>query len=136
MARVLVLDDNKAICLAMVRMLGGRHEVRYAHDGRCLDQRIARHEPDLVLVDLNMPEVNGIEVIIRLSELRPELPVIAFTGGGLFPAELNLDAAKILGAVATLEKPLHNRKLQRLVDDLLCRAKGGGEVQRDPKTTY
>ncbi len=58
-----------------------------------------------------MPEMDGIEVIMGLRDLSPGLPVIAISGGGLFPEELLLENAQGLGAIITLSKPFDIRKL-------------------------
>lgn len=122
MAIILVIDDEKAVRDTMRRLLERRgHEVREAANGR--EALKAPPDYDLVITDINMPEMDGIEVIMALAERRPGLPVIAISGGGRLPKDLLLSSADMLGAVQTLPKPFDLTELNEAVDRAL--ASGG-----------
>lgn len=106
MARILLIDDEPAVRAGLGRYLRMKgHEVEEAGDGRQA-LRLATTAPvDLVITDINMPEMDGIEVILALLERTPGLPIIAISGGGRMPKEVLLASAGVLGAVTTLEKP-------------------------------
>ena len=82
MARILVVDDlpgMRAIATVVLRSAG--HEVETAAGGREALERIEDQPPDLVLLDLDMPEVDGFKVLESLCVrgLRPPMPVIIFS---------------------------------------------------------
>jgi len=85
MLRVLVVDDNRdaADSLAMMLELTG-HEVRTAHDGEAALNEAARFTPDVVLLDIGMPGMNGYEVALRLRETPHgrRARIVALTGWG------------------------------------------------------
>lgn len=123
MARVLLIDDEQPVRSALRRLLTHMgHEVVEAENGRMALTLAAREAVDLVITDINMPEADGIEVIMALSERQPELPVIAVSGGGLMEKQLLLQNAEILGARFTLTKPFDLDVFQETVE----RALGGG----------
>ena len=83
--RVLVVDDNRdsAHSLAMLLELAG-HDVRTAHDGLEAVDAAAAFQPNLILLDIGMPRLNGYEAARRIREQQRESPVflIALTGWG------------------------------------------------------
>jgi DNA-binding NtrC family response regulator len=125
MAIILVIDDEKAVRDTMRRLLERRgHEVREAANGR--EALKAPPDYDLVITDINMPEMDGIEVIMALAERRPGLPVIAISGGGRLPKDLLLSSADMLGAVQTLPKPFDLTELNEAVDRALASGDADG----------
>ncbi len=120
MARILVIDDDRNVREAVASYLSRLgHEVREAQDGRRGLKAIAEGDIDLVISDINMPEMDGIEVINALREAATGAPLIAMSGGGLYPKELLLDSAQMLGAVSTLPKPFQLEDLRRAVEAAL-----------------
>src|SRR5262249_50212553 len=102
--RILVVDDEPAIRSLLAEILESSGlEVITAQDGREARDQASRHSLDLVITDLIMPEVEGIEFIAKLRKERKDLKLIAMSG--LFSADM-LSAARLLGAHATLTKPL------------------------------
>ena len=84
--RVLVVDDNQAAAITLGKMLTQfwKHEVEIAHDGPAAIERAVAFKPDLVLLDIGLPELSGYEVAERLRAM-PEFAVsllIALTGYG------------------------------------------------------
>lgn len=126
MATILLIDDETAVRDTMRRLLERYgHEVREAANGR--EALKAPPEYDLVITDINMPEMDGIEVIMALTERRPGLPVIAISGGGRLPKDLLLSSADMLGAVTTLPKPFDLSELIEAVDAALASGETGGD---------
>jgi two-component system, sensor histidine kinase len=83
--RVLVVDDNvdaAAMLAALIRQLG--HEVEIVHDGSAALRAVEGYRPEVILLDIGMPGMNGFEVAQRLRELRrvPRLRIVAVTGWG------------------------------------------------------
>lgn len=112
MARVLLIDDDEDHRTLARRILEGvGHEVEEASDGADGLKRFGKRRPDLVLTDINMPGLNGHEVISALRVLHKDVPIIAISGGSAIPKdELLLKAAK-LGAAEVIMKPFEFRQL-------------------------
>ena len=91
-----------------------------AGDEQQLVVRARSQEPDLVITDINMPDMDGIELIRALRGREPPLPVVVMSGGGTFDKRLLLDSARMLGAVVALEKPFSLDELKRVVEDSLA----------------
>ena len=85
-------------------------EVLEARTGKEVhDEDIA--DADILVTDILMPEEDGIELLIKLSKLAPELPVIAISGGGKISSGNYLEMASSLGAIAVFKKPFDENDL-------------------------
>jgi CheY-like chemotaxis protein len=108
MAHILIVDDDE-MDRTLVRGLLAQegHDTHVASDG---DEALAlcRGTPvDLVITDLQMPKVHGLELISMLRDLSPRPAIIAISGTG----ESQLDVASAVGADATLSKPISHDEL-------------------------
>jgi len=121
MARILVIDDDPAIRTTLRKVLEREgHSIREAPDGQAGIDEVDREAPELVIVDLIMPEKEGIETIMELRERHPELTILAISGGGLSTDPSGpLSDAKVLGADGSLAKPFTVERLIRTVDEML-----------------
>ena len=81
------------------------HQVDEAANGLPAMRILEDHPVDLVLTDLNMPEMNGIELLIELTTRGHDARIIAMSGGGLVAAQELIAVAHLLGAVDVLRKP-------------------------------
>ena len=81
--------------------------------------------PDIVLTDILMPDMNGIDVIRGLQELAPQLPVIAMSAGERSRDFELLANAKVLGAMSLLRKPFSKNELLTVVEAALGKAPRG-----------
>ena len=119
MSHVLVVDDDLATAEAvadMVSLLG--HETQVALGPRKAIESIHRGAPTLILLDLNMPGVNGLEVCryIKRDPLASDTPVIIVTAED---APTVIEAAKEAGASGYLVKPVEFDKLEMLLEQAL-----------------
>jgi CheY-like chemotaxis protein len=121
MSSILVVDDEPKIRKLFHRILEdfGR-TILEAADGQEAVKTYAEHKPALVITDIVMPNKEGIETIINLKRINPDIKIIAMSGGGRVGAESYLAIAKRLGAAYTLEKPIDQGKLKAMVKDLLA----------------
>jgi CheY-like chemotaxis protein len=120
MARILVVDDDEDFRRVLARMLtGAGHEVAEVGDGSHAIEAYRAQPSDLVLSDIYMPGVDGVEAIIRLRVEFPDIRIVAVSGGGYRDKEEVLDVAARLGARATLTKPLERRLLLKTVERVL-----------------
>lgn len=121
MARILLVDDEPDVRSTLRRVLErDGHEVLEACDG--LEAlRIAGETPvELVITDMLMPKMDGIELILAFRSHHSDIPIIAMSGGGqVVPRELVLDNANQLGVVTSLPKPFEVLELRSLVETVL-----------------
>ncbi len=118
--RILVADDDEQYRLMLQRTLErAGYAVTAADNGATAITAARQRHHDVAVLDLLMPEKEGLETIRELKSLCPALPVIAITGGGRGNPSDYLRAARLLGAVATLEKPFSIQDLLRVVRDAL-----------------
>lgn len=120
MARIVLADDEPKLRDLFARYLTGLgHEVRTAADGNEVMAALASDHADLLVTDINMPDMDGIEILTTLRRNGSELPVIAISGGGYLDKNLLLSSAAMLGAVLTLEKPFALDELRAAVEQAL-----------------
>lgn len=116
MARILIVDDvesDRVVQVAILTKAG--HEVLSASDGEPALRQHLERGVDLVITDLQMPDVHGFELIAMLRDLSPSPPVIAVSGTG----EFQLDMARQLGAAASVSKPIDAVTLLQAVQEVL-----------------
>ncbi|GGK29060.1 response regulator [Salinarimonas ramus] len=122
MARILVIDDVAGVRRSIVASLKRHgHEVEEAANGADGVAKAARVRPDLVVTDMLMPGMDGIDTIERLREIPGggAIKVLAISGGGsLVPAA---DALIVAEAIAdgVLPKPFDNTELEAAVTALV-----------------
>lgn len=81
MAKILVAEDDKALAIVLRNVLrGDSHEVDVAHDGESALELIENYIYDLVVLDWDLPKVNGLEVCKRYRKEGGQLPVLFLTG--------------------------------------------------------
>jgi DNA-binding NtrC family response regulator len=116
--RVLVVDDDKSIRILYSRVLSsGGFEVQTAENGREAINLLSGFRPDLIILDLVMPEQEGIETLLQLHSKHPEIPVVAISGA--LGANEYLHVADLLGACETLPKPIKPEQLLKTVKSVL-----------------
>jgi PAS domain S-box-containing protein len=113
--RVLVVDDEAAVARALGRMIGDVHDVRIANDGDQALELIEREPFDIVLCDVMMPRVSGIDVYERVRAGHPELAGrFVLVTGGVFAPEIR---ARLEGhGVPCLFKPFDRAILLEVVE--------------------
>ena len=116
MARLLVVDDDEGDRVVLRTILErANHQVWVAKDG---DEALSEFQGkgiEVVITDLQMRNVHGLELITILRELNPRPGIIAVSGTG----ETQLDMARMVGASVTLTKPIRPDQLLDAVTTLL-----------------
>jgi len=128
MANLLIVEDDRSLrdLLAEVLREAG-HEVQVAANGVEASRLFARHGADLVITDIFMPGMDGIEIIMELRQQVPSPKIIAISSGGVLRqrvagVESNydvLDDAKLAGADRILYKPFDLAVLLQTTSELL-----------------
>jgi len=112
-ARILVVDDEEIVLRSCKRILAGRdYEVETVADGSEALQLIENNHIDVLVLDIKMPGIDGLEVLQRVKETHPDIDVIMITG--LHEIEAAVQAMK-LGAFDYLPKPFDPAELQMAV---------------------
>ncbi len=128
MASILVIEDDPGVRDLLTRVLVREgHEIETACDGREGMQALGDFEADIVITDINMPGMDGIELITNFRKTRVDVPIIAISGGGLIAKEVLLSSAAALGAVEVVSKPFELGQLVGAVGRALA-----GEDNRAP----
>ncbi len=107
MTDILILDDDPQILKMAATMLErAGYRTLTCDNGDVALTLLQAGPPKLLITDILMPGIDGIEMIGRCAQLHPTLKVVAMSGGRRkLSAEFNLKSAKMLGAVDVLEKP-------------------------------
>ncbi len=103
-ARILIIDDDdsmRAVLSEYLKIIG--HDVLEAGNGRIGIDMCRREHPDLVLCDVRMPEIDGMQVLQAVTQEYPEMPIIMVTGTGIIEDVIN---ALKLGAWDYIAKPV------------------------------
>ena len=114
-SKVLLVDDEREF----IQTLSERLILRdmgpaVAYDGESALNLIKEDEPDVMIVDLKMPGIDGLEVLRKVKDSRPEIEVIILTGHG---HEADRELCMKLGAFAYLQKPLDINVLSETIQE-------------------
>jgi len=132
MAEVLVIEDDSTCGELIRRILGAEgHSVFFAENGAVGLKKLAEARVDIVLTDLLMPVLEGLETIREIRRLQPDVKIIAISG----VYSDYLEAASTFGANAVFRKPFQPSALRDTVATLLAesRAGNGTRVRRRTK---
>lgn len=136
-SRILIVDDEPNVRLVFRTALEAcGYVVAEADDGSAALERLAAAPADLVLLDLQMPRVGGMEVLKRLRESGNDVPVVIVTAHGSIPDAV---AAMKLGAIDFLTKPLSPESLRQVVREVIERHSGRNAdppLDRDPERVW
>ncbi|MFP3927344.1 MAG: sigma-54-dependent transcriptional regulator [Desulfobacteraceae bacterium] len=114
---VLVVDDEESIIRSLEGILQDEgFEVQRAYNGLEALEKIEREVPDLVLLDIWMPEMDGLDTLVKIKEIHPHLQVVMMSGHGTI--ETAVKATK-LGAYDFIEKPLSLEKVLLTINNAL-----------------
>ena len=118
-ARILIVDDEKIVIRSCLRILGGGdYHVEAAYDGREALRKIEQNPYDVIILDVMMPNMDGLEVLRQVKETDPDVDVIMITG--LSQVETVVQARK-LGASDFISKPFEPDELKQVVQRALER---------------
>ena len=135
--RILLVDDEEIVLRSCQRILsGGDYDIDTARDGVAALELINANPYDVLILDIKMPKMDGIEVLRRVKEARPDIDVIMITG--LHDIQTAVQAMK-LGALDYLPKPFEPEDLEMIVGktfDRRAALQGSIELESDDDTSY
>ena len=117
--RILIVDDDPVVRRIVLELLNSRYTVISASTGVQLPELLKKHQPDLVILDVMLPWVNGFELcrILKSTTHGQNIPVLFLTG---CKEKEDLLTGKEVGASSYLTKPFYAKDLYREVDRLLA----------------
>lgn len=121
MAKILVIEDEAAIRRVLVKILSeenNKYEVFEAEDGLSGIEKIKADDYDLVLCDIKMPKMDGVEVLEAVKKIKPEIPIVMISGHGDLDTAVN---TMRLGAFDYISKPPDLNRLLNTVRNALDR---------------
>ncbi|HSJ12688.1 MAG TPA: sigma-54 dependent transcriptional regulator [Gillisia sp.] len=121
MAKILIIEDEPAIRRVLNKILSeenNTYQVEEAEDGLIGTEKIRDEDYDLVLCDIKMPRMDGIEVLEAIKKIKPEIPVVMISGHGELDTAVN---AMKLGAFDYISKPPDLNRLLNTVRNALDR---------------
>jgi len=121
MNRILIVEDDELVSGMLRQMLAGEgYTVTCADNGRHAIRQIEVEAPGLIITDILMPEMDGVELISCLRRRWPDSKIIAISGGGSFVnADECIEWAKNMGVDRAFTKPFQGDELLASVKNLL-----------------
>lgn len=120
MAKILVVDDDQNVRTVLKTLLEyNNHEVTLATNGNEGIKKYKEEKHDLILLDIIMPEKEGLETIIELKRDYPDVKIIAISGGGIGGPMDYLEMAELFGALKTIDKPFFEKDVINAIAEVL-----------------
>ena len=117
--KILIVEDSENNLDLCMQILQGDYEIMTARDGREGIEKALQGEPDLILMDLSLPEVNGWEATRQIKKKKRDLPIVAVTAHALSGDE---ERARNAGCDDYLAKPFLPKELRDIVERNLKKA--------------
>ena len=116
--KILIVDDDEDIVCIITKMLDGRGwTIIPAFSGEEALKVIAAQKPDVALLDVMMPEMNGLEVLKEARKMDPTVRIIMITAFG--DVETYLDSME-LGAFEYINKPFESQELVQMIEKVIA----------------
>ena len=122
--KVLIVDDEETLTWSMARSLSkdkDNYEVLIANNGREALNFLEKNRIDLVISDIRMPDINGLDLLVRIKKEYPQTKVIIMTAYG--SADVQKEANQ-RGSLYYVEKPFEISDLRKIIIDLIGKKKG------------
>lgn len=121
MKRVLIVDDEAQMRGLLEDLLEGDYQVLTASNGAEALQLLERDGAELIITDLVMPQMNGIDLVMAVRQQYPALKIIAISGGGGISGRFDyLPVANLVGAARVIRKPFELAEMRTAVREVLA----------------
>lgn len=122
--KILIIDDEPMVLLSLGSILAHEYDVVMAEEGISGLSLFIQQRPSIVMVDVSLPFLNGVEILSRIRETNKDVPVIMMTGRAINDIDsLWTERCAELGISGYIIKPVSPQNLLRQVERLV---KGGG----------
>ena len=121
MSRILIIEDEASIRRVLVKILteeNNQYQVFEAEDGLIGTEMIKKEDFDLVLCDIKMPKMDGVEVLEAVKKIKPEIPMVMISGHGDLDTAVN---TMRMGAFDYISKPPDLNRLLNTIRNALDR---------------
>src|SRR4030066_2111454 len=122
--KVLIVDDEETLTWSMARSLSkdkDNYEVLIANNGREALNFLKKSKVDLVISDIRMPDINGLDLLVRIKMEHPQTKVIIMTAYGSSDVQKE---AKRRGPLFYIETPFEFSDIRKIIIDLIGKKKG------------
>ena len=122
--KILIVDDEETLTWSMAKSLSkdkDKYEVMIANNGREALNVLEREQIDLVISDIRMPDINGLDLLVRIKKEFPQTKVIIMTAYG--SSDVQKEANR-RGSLYYVEKPFEISDIRKIILDLIGKKKG------------
>ncbi len=122
--RVLIVDDEETLTWSMAKSLSkdrDKYEVIIANNGKEAINLLKKNKIDLVITDIRMPDINGLDLLVKIRKEYPEIKVIIMTAYG--SSDVQKEANR-RGSIYYVEKPFEISDIRKIIIDLIGKKKG------------
>lgn len=118
MKSILIIDDSKSIRIYLKCLLeNNRYRVIEASDGNQGYELYRELKPDFVITDIFMSEMDGVEVVLKLTKEFPDVKIIVISDGGSFSGINYFDLCKKFGIIGSIKKPIDKDLLLNMIKE-------------------
>lgn len=114
--RILVCDDEKQVRLMLTMALKDIYEIEKAADGQEAVQKVAEKPIDLIIMDIKMPGIHGLEAIERIREKNKTIPIIIISAYGLMQDDFIVKSSNI---AHFFTKPIEIKALKEKISEII-----------------
>jgi Response regulator containing CheY-like receiver, AAA-type ATPase, and DNA-binding domains len=126
--KILIIDDDELVTTSLKRALTqSGYEIDIASSGKAGIEKVEKVNPDMVLLDIFLGDINGMEVLKKILLINPDLPVVMITG--FADVQTAINAIK-MGAIDFILKPINIDQLELIINKTLKQVALQKEVQR------
>ncbi len=126
--KILIIDDDELVTTSLKRALASSgYEINIASNGKTGIEKVEKENPDMVLLDIFLGDLNGMEVLKKILLINPDLPVVMITG--FADVQTAVNAIK-MGAIDFILKPINIDQLELIINKTLKQIALQKEVQR------
>ena len=122
--KVLIVDDEETLTWSMAKSLSkdkDKYEVIIANNGREALSQLHNNKIDLVITDIRMPDINGLDLMVKIKKEYPQTKIIIMTAYG--SSDIQKEANQ-RGSLYYVEKPFEISEIRKIISDLIGKKKG------------
>lgn len=118
MKHIFIIEDNIGILEALTFLLENNYQITAMIDARRALKKLQTEQPDLILLDLVMPNLNGAEFIEALAQLKLNVPILLMTASSNISQQINFSSI-----ADVIHKPFQIEEIETSIKNIFCRIK-------------